>query len=63
MVISPHYIVEIDLTSEPIGDRFNDDWILNEFYADELIRNWEYARPVNKYVQYQQLISPAAAAF
>ena len=61
LVISPHYIVEIDLSSEPIGDRFGDDWILNQFYADELIRNWEYARPVNKYVQYQQLISPAAA--
>ena len=60
-VISPHYIVEIDLTTEPIGDRFNDSWILNQFYANELVRNWEYARPVNKYVQYQQLISPACA--
>ena len=61
MVIAPHYIVEIDLTTEPIGDRFGDSWILNQFYADELVRNWEYARPVNKYVQYQQLISPACA--
>jgi len=61
LVITPHYIVEVDLSSEPIGDRFGDDWILNQFYADELVRNWEYARPVNKYVQYQQLISPAAA--
>jgi len=60
-VISPHYIVEVDLSSEPIGDRFGDDWILNQFYADELVRNWEYARPVNKYVQYQHLLSPAAA--
>jgi len=60
LVIAPHYIVEIDLTTEPIGDRFDSDWIINNFYADELVRNWEYARPVNKYVQYQHLLAPAS---
>jgi hypothetical protein len=60
MVITPHYITEIDLTTEPIGDKFNEDWILNKFYIDEFIRNWEYVRPVGKYVQYQELISPAS---
>jgi hypothetical protein len=61
LVITPHYITELDLSTEPIGDNFGEDWILSKFYIDEFIRNWEYVRPVGKYVQYQELISPAAA--
>jgi hypothetical protein len=59
LVITPHYVVEVDLTTEPIGDNFDTDWILNEFYINEFVRNWEYVRPVGKYVTYQELISPA----
>ena len=66
-VITPHYIVEVDLNTEPLIDvsPFNelfagDDFIINEFLADELIRNWEYVRPVNKHVLYHELLSPPA---
>jgi len=67
-VLTPHYIVEVDLNTEPLIDvqPFNDlfqgqSFIINEFLADELIRNWEYVRPINKHVIYHELISPSAS--
>jgi hypothetical protein len=67
MVITPHYIVEVDLTNEPMGDittnLFRDtatNAVISESRWTELTRNWEYVRPTGKYVQYQQLIAPLA---
>ncbi len=66
-VLTPHYIVEIDLNNQPLIDvqPFNqlfagEDFIINEFLADELIRNWEYVRPVMKHVVYHELLAPPA---
>lgn len=59
-VITPHYKVQIDLSTEPLGDIFNDDTIISESIIDELIRNFEFARPVSRYSHYEELISPIA---
>ena len=55
-ILSPHYRVEIDLTSEPLGD----DYIINETFIDELIRYWEYTKPVSRFVNYTELVAPDA---
>ena len=55
-IISPHYRVEIDLTSEPLGD----DYIINKTIIDELIRYWNYTKPVSRFVTYTELIAPDA---
>lgn len=58
-VITPHYKVEIDLSTEPLGDLYEDqNFIISENLIDELVRNWEYVRPVSKYAHYQELIAP-----
>ena len=54
MILTPHYRVEIDLSSEPMGD----DFIISENQATELIRYWEYLKPVSKFVHYNWLLSP-----
>ena len=54
LVLTPHYKIEIDLSSEPVGDNY----IINKYLMDELIRYWEYTKPVSKYVHYEQLIAP-----
>lgn len=54
LVMSPHYKVEIDLSSEPFGD----DYIIDEDTAKELLRYWEYIKPVSKFVHYHMLLSP-----
>ena len=53
-ILSPHYRVELDLTSEPLGD----DYIINESVIDELIRYWNYTKPVSRFVNYTELIAP-----
>lgn len=53
-MLSPHYLVEIDLTNEP----FNNNYIIDEALIDELISRWEEMRPVCKYSHYRELISP-----
>ena len=53
-ILSPHYKVEIDLSTEPIGDTF----IIDEDTATEIIRYWEYLKPVSKLVSYHFLLSP-----
>lgn len=53
-MLSPHYIVEMDLTNEPFGD----DYIINKELIDELLLKWEDMRPACKYVHYRELISP-----
>lgn len=57
-VITPHYKVQIDLSTEPLGDVFNDNTIISENVADELIRNFKFVRPVTKYAHYEELIAP-----
>lgn len=57
-VITPHYKVQIDLSTEPLGNIFDDSTIISENVIDELVRNFEFARPVNKYSHYEELISP-----
>ncbi|MHA1420450.1 MAG: hypothetical protein ACTSPO_16155, partial [Candidatus Heimdallarchaeaceae archaeon] len=59
-VITPHYKVQIDLNTEPFGDIFNDDSIVTEGVITELVRNWEYVRPVSKYSHYEELVAPLA---
>lgn len=54
--LSPHYKVELDLSSEPLGETY----IINELYATELKRYWEYMKPVSKFVDYHFLIAPVA---
>lgn len=54
MVPSPHYKVEIDLSSEPLGE----DYIISEDLIDELMRYWAYIKPVAKTAWYHELISP-----
>jgi hypothetical protein len=53
-VLSPHYRLEIDLSSEPMGE----DFIISQNQADELLRYWEYLKPVSKFIHYNWLISP-----
>jgi hypothetical protein len=55
-MLSPHYLVEIDLTNEP----FNNEYIINEALITELISRWEEMRPVCKYSHYRELISPVS---
>lgn len=65
MVITPHYTVEVDLTNQPMGDitrnlfrQTETSAVISQIRIEELVRNWEYVRPVGKYVQYQELICP-----
>jgi hypothetical protein len=53
-VLTPHYKVEIDLSTEPMGE----DFIISEDLMDELIRYWAYIKPISKFVHYHQLLSP-----
>lgn len=55
-ILSPHYRVEIDLTSEPLGD----DYIISEDIINELVRYWDYTKPVSRYVHYSELMAPDA---
>jgi len=54
LVLTPHYKIEIDLSSEPVGDNY----IINKYLMDELIRYWNYTKPVSRYVHYEQLVAP-----
>jgi len=54
LILSPHYIVEIDLTTEPIDDTN----ILTESTSETLISYWEKIRPINNVSNYQLLLSP-----
>lgn len=54
--LTPHYKVEVDLSTEPLED----DSIISEFYADELVRYWEYIKPVSKYYWYHFVLAPTA---
>ena len=53
-VMSPHYKIEIDLSSEPLGA----DYIIDKDTTDELLRYWDYVKPVSKYVHHHMLLSP-----
>lgn len=59
-VITPHYKVQIDLSTEPLGDIFDDATIISENVITELYRNFEYVRPSMKYAHYEELIAPFA---
>jgi len=53
-VITPHYRVELDLSTEPIGE----DEIISQDLAEELTRYWDYIKPVSRFVRYNFLLSP-----
>ncbi len=53
-VLSTHYKLEIDVSTEPLLP----DSIVNESLWDELWKYWEYLRPVNRVVEYNILIAP-----
>lgn len=57
-VLTPHYKVQLDLSTEPLGDVFDDETIISQNVITELYNNFEYVRPVNKYVHYEELIAP-----
>ena len=56
-VMTPHYIVEVDLSSKALGS----DYIISETLIRDLYQNWEYIRPVMKYAHYRELIAPIAS--
>ena len=53
-ILSTHYKVEIDVSSEPLLP----DAIVNKVMWDELWQYWEYLRPINRVVDYNILIAP-----
>jgi hypothetical protein len=53
-VLSTHYRVEIDLTSQPLGT----DFIINETLWNSLIEMWEIMRPVCRVAHYSEVIAP-----
>jgi hypothetical protein len=53
-ILSPHYKVEVDLSTEPIGDTY----IIDENTATEIVRYWDYLKPVSRLVHYHFLLSP-----
>jgi len=53
-VLSPHYIVEIDLSTEPMDGTD----ILTEATHQNMISYWEKVRPINNVSNYQLLVSP-----
>jgi len=53
-VISPHYRVELDLSSEPTGE----DEIISQNKAEEITRYWDYLKPVSRFCTYNWLLSP-----
>ena len=55
-ILSPHYRVEVDLTGQPMGDTY----IITEDLINELVRYWEYTRPINKFVNYNYVLAPLA---
>jgi hypothetical protein len=72
-VMSPHYKIEVDLSSEPLGEDYiidakievdlsseplGEDYIIDADSANELLRYWDYIKPVSKYVHYHMLLSP-----
>jgi hypothetical protein len=59
-VLTPHYKVQVDLSTEPLGDIFDDATIISEDVITELYRNFEYVRPSMKYAHYEELIAPLA---
>jgi hypothetical protein len=56
LFLSPHYKVEIDLSTEPMEEGS----IISENYSKELIRYWEYMKPVSKFVDYHYVLAPLA---
>lgn len=53
-VLSPHYRVEMDLSSEPLEATT----ILSEDLSDTLLVEWEKMRPVCKFAHYSIVLSP-----
>lgn len=53
-IITPHYKVQIDLSTEPIEY----ESILSKGVINSLITQWEDLRPVNKVSEYEIVISP-----
>jgi len=54
LILSPHYIVELDLTAEPMSSTT----ILSEATSENLISYWEKTRPINNVSNYQLVFSP-----
>ena len=53
-ILSTHYKVEIDVSTEPLLS----DAIIDKAMWDELWQYWDYLRPVNRVVDYNILIAP-----
>jgi len=54
MMLSTHYIVEIDISDEPMDTHD----ILSESTWDDISAYWEYLRPVNRVADYRIVFSP-----
>jgi len=60
LFLSPHYKVEIDLSTEPMYVNHYTNCIITEYYAKEIIRYWEYLKPVSKFLDYHFVLAPLA---
>lgn len=56
MYLSTHYKVEMNLSNEPIGYRYDDKFIMSEAIIKNLIDAWETIRPVCRVSHYQEYI-------
>jgi hypothetical protein len=54
LMLSTHYIIETDVTSEPLGAN---DIITREIW-DNMYGYWEYLRPVNRVSNYRIVVAP-----
>lgn len=55
-ILSPHYKIEVDLSTEPIEDSV----ILSEDLFDNFIYGWELIRPVSRVAHYYLRLDPEA---
>jgi len=54
MLLSTHYIVEIDINNEPMDD----NEVLSKRTWDNISSYWEYLRPVNRVSHYRIVLAP-----
>lgn len=53
-MLSPYYRVDLDLAVEPVTDIK----ILPQNVSENLYRNWEYMRPINRQAEYNYIYAP-----
>jgi hypothetical protein len=54
MILTPHYIIELDINNEPMGKNV----ILDKDIWNGVYSYWEHLRPVNRVTDYKVVLSP-----